>query len=354
MSDVFKEVDEDLRRDQLKTIWDRFGAYIIAVAVLIVVATAGYRLWEYWQGQKAQRDGDRFIEALAATDAGRISEAISGYEAIAADGGAYGALARIQAAIAKSQSGLPGAAASELDAVAADPAVPAALRDVARLRAGLLVVDVADFASMKARLEPLAAVGAPFRHSARELLGLSAWRNGDIETARGYFEQISADTGVPQALASRADMMLALIRARTDQATIAEPAPAPALPTELPGFALPGGQPITVGPLAPFGQATPTTPAPSSNPFAPSPFAPSTAPSPFAPSAAPSPFAPFAPTPEPTPAPIPSPAAEAPPAQPAPAAEAVAPAPAAEPVAPAVEPTPAPVPPPAATPAPAP
>src|SRR5688572_23023181 len=66
MSDVFKEVDEDLRREQLKSIWDRFGIYIIGAAVLIVVATGGYRLWEYWQDRKAEQEGDRFIEAMAA------------------------------------------------------------------------------------------------------------------------------------------------------------------------------------------------------------------------------------------------------------------------------------------------
>jgi len=336
MSDVFKEVDEDLRREQLKSIWDRFGIYIIGVAVLIVAATAGYRLWEYWQDRKAEQEGDRFIEAMAAADAGRISEAISSFEAIAADGGAYGVLARIQAAVAKSQSGLPGAAASELDAIAADNSAPPILRDIARLRAGLLVLDVAGLDAMRERLGPLAGVGGPFRHSARELLGLSAWRNGDIDAARSYFEEIIADTGVPTGIADRAEMMLSLIRARTDLATIAAPAPEPAtLPTDLPAFQLPGALPAP-SPLDPAAPA----PAPSGTPFAP--LGQTPAPSPFAPLPGATPFAPtpVPATPEPAPAP---PAAETP----APAAPAEPPAPAPPPAAepaPAAGPAPAPAP----------
>ena len=319
MSDVFKEVDEDLRREQLKSIWDRFGAYIIGAAVLIVVATAGYRLWEYWQDRRAEQQGDRFVAAMTAATEGRTNEAISAFEAIGAEGGAYGVLARMQAAIAKSQSGLPGAAASELDAIAADNSAPPILRDVARLRAALLVLDLATLDSMRERLDPLAGIGGPFRHSAREILGLSAWRNGDVEAARTYFEQILADTGVPAGIGDRADMMLSLIRARTDLATIAAPAPAPVtLPTDLPAFALPGGQ--SIAPLDPLAPAPPAAPfAPSA---APSPFAPG--PSPFA-TPAPSPLAPLAPAPA-TPEPAPAPAAEAPEA-PAPPAAAPAPPP---------------------------
>ena len=56
MSDIFREVDEDLRREQYKRLWDRFGGYVIGLAVLIVVAVGGYKAWEWWETQPRRRD----------------------------------------------------------------------------------------------------------------------------------------------------------------------------------------------------------------------------------------------------------------------------------------------------------
>ena len=66
MSDIFREVDEDIRNERFKRLWDRFGPYVIGVAVLIVVVTAGYRGWQYWQNSQAAATGDRFVAAIIA------------------------------------------------------------------------------------------------------------------------------------------------------------------------------------------------------------------------------------------------------------------------------------------------
>ena len=71
MTDIFKEVDEDLRREQFRKLWDRFGPYVIGLAILIVVATAGIRGWDYWQEKQAQATGDRFLAALDLANQGK-------------------------------------------------------------------------------------------------------------------------------------------------------------------------------------------------------------------------------------------------------------------------------------------
>lgn len=215
MSDIFREVDEDLRHEQYKRLWDRFGPYVIGIAVLIVAVTAGWRLWEYWQLRSAQTTGDRFIAALATADAGDHDGAITALQKIAADGsGKYPMLASFRAASEKAASGDAAGAVAEFDAIAVQGGTPDLVRAIARLRAALILVNTASVAELQDRIGDLAETGAPWRHSAREILGLAAWRTGDIATARKYYEEIAADQEKPADLQTRAQFMLALIRAR--------------------------------------------------------------------------------------------------------------------------------------------
>src|SRR6185312_15803381 len=102
MSDVFREVDEDLRREQLRKLWDRFAPYVIALAVLIVLGVSGYKLWEYWTQHQAQGTGDRFIAATDLADQGKADDAVKALQAITNDGtGAYPTLAQFRIASQK-------------------------------------------------------------------------------------------------------------------------------------------------------------------------------------------------------------------------------------------------------------
>src|SRR5690606_20579234 len=120
MSDIFREVDEDFRREQLREVWNRYGVYLIVVAVLIIVGTAGYRGWEYWQERQAAATGDRYLAALRMTEGDEPAEALGALEAIVADGsGAYPALAGLRLAAAKAAAGDLKGAVAGYDEVAA-------------------------------------------------------------------------------------------------------------------------------------------------------------------------------------------------------------------------------------------
>ena len=216
MSDIFREVDEDLRHEHYKRLWDRFGPYVIGLAVLIVVGTAGWRLWEYWQERSAQATGDRFVVALELAEAGDRDAAITALQEIAVDGsGQYPMLANFRAASERAASGDLESAVSEYDAIAAAGSTPDLIRAIARLRAALILVDTASLEELESRIGDLAATGGPWRHGAREILGLAAWRADDMDTARKYYEEITADQEKPADLQTRAQFMLALIKART-------------------------------------------------------------------------------------------------------------------------------------------
>ncbi len=215
MSDIFREVDDDIRRERFKKLWDRFGIYVIALAVAIVVVTAGYRIYVYLEEKRAEEAGDKFTAALQLAADGKHAEAVDALSAIVADGsGGYPVLARFRMATEKVATGDKAGAVTELDSVSNDGSAQPLIRDMARLRAALILVETSNLADVEARIGNLAATGNPWRNTARELLGLAAWRAGDLAAARKYFQQISDDQEKPRDIAQRADVMLALIKGK--------------------------------------------------------------------------------------------------------------------------------------------
>ena len=215
MSDdsFIREVNEELRQDQAKALWKRYGPLVIGVAVAIVVATAAWVGYEYWVQSRANASGDRFSAALDLAEKGQSDEALAAFEELEAEGyGAYPVLARLRAATVLAEKGELDAAVTEFDAVAADGSVPAAIRDMARLRAGYILVDSGSYEDVSARVEVLTADSSALRHAAREALALSAWREGRGADALSLFEQIVADDAAPRNTRQRAEVMVELIR----------------------------------------------------------------------------------------------------------------------------------------------
>lgn len=225
-----REVDEELRRDQLKTLWKRFAPLIIGACVLVVAITAGYRGWEWWEERRAAQAGDRFMAALADIEAGKRDEGEAALQSIAADAGpGYSALARLRLAGEKAGTGAKTEAIAAYDAVAADGTVPAPLRDLARMRGALLALDTGDLEGARSRVAYLNVPGNAWRHSAREVIGTADYQAGDLQAARATFEQVQQDAETPQDLWVRSGLMISLIDGQlaTPQAEAAdEEAPA--------------------------------------------------------------------------------------------------------------------------------
>jgi hypothetical protein len=210
LSDIFTEVDEEVRREQLKKLWDRHGKLIIALAVLIVAAVGGWRGYQWWDARKIAESGAAYDAAVALIDSGKTAEAETALAKIAAEGTpGYRTLARLRAAGALAERD-PKAAVAGFDAVAADSSVPQTLRDLAKVRAALILVDSAPLAEMTQRLEPLTQTGGAFRHTARELLTLAAVRAGDQAAAKRWTDAIIADGETPQGLRGRIELLTVL------------------------------------------------------------------------------------------------------------------------------------------------
>jgi hypothetical protein len=211
VTELFNEVDEEVRRDQLKKLWDRYSLYIIALALLVIAGVGGWRGYQYLEAQKAAEAGAAFDKASELSEQNKHAEAEKAFADLAAKApSGYRVLARLRAA-AEATSRDPQAAAKMFDEIAADRSVGGVEQDLARIRAAQLLVDSTTYPNLLQRLEPATAPSSTFRHTARELLALSAWRANDASAARQWLDQIANDGETPQSLRGRAEALQALL-----------------------------------------------------------------------------------------------------------------------------------------------
>ena len=216
MSDdsFIKEVDDDLRTDQFKSLWERYGIVLAGLAIAIVLATAGFEGWKWWRDAQASKSGDLFLAALTQANEQKPDEALKSLTDLEKSGfGSYPVLARMRAATVHAVKGDAMAAVDAFDAISADTSIDPAIRDMATLRAALLLVDTGSYEDVAKRAESLASEGNALRHSAREALGLAAWKAEKFTEAQGFFQSITDDQAAPRNIAERADMMLSVITA---------------------------------------------------------------------------------------------------------------------------------------------
>ncbi|HAH65984.1 MAG TPA: hypothetical protein DCL72_11045 [Rhizobiales bacterium] len=207
-----REVDGAVRQDQYKKLWDNYGVYALAGLLLIVAAVAAYKGWSYWQERQAQEAGAKFSEALTlegGTDDAKAHDLLASLAAQGPEG--YRVLARFQLAAAEAKAGDLDKAVADYDALASDAGADQILQGHAALQAAALRLDKADYAEMDRRLKGLIDSNGAWRFSARELLGLSAYRLNDMREAERQFSALIGDEDTPPNLRERADMMLALI-----------------------------------------------------------------------------------------------------------------------------------------------
>jgi hypothetical protein len=211
VSELFDEVDEEVRREQLKKLWDKYSIFIVAGALLIIAGVGGWRGYQYLEAKRAAEAGSAFDKAVELSEANKPAEAEAAFNELAAKApSGYRMLARLRAA-AEVAGRDPKAAAKLYHDIAADRSVGAEQQDLARIRAAGLLVDSAAYSEMVQRLESSTGPEATFRHTARELLALSAWRANDAAAARKWLDLIANDGETPPSLRSRAEALQALL-----------------------------------------------------------------------------------------------------------------------------------------------
>lgn len=215
MSDIFQEVDEDVRRDKAAELWDKYQIVVYVAVALIVLGTAGYRFYDYKRTQAAEAAGAEFQSAIKLSLDGKRDEAIAAFTKLESEGGAgYRALAQLSVAAETAKSD-PKAGAAAFDALANDFSLDPLLRENARLRAALARLDGGEVAAAKGALDGLAAPTGVYRNTARLALAAEALKEKDYVGAGKSLDAIVADAGAPQAERQAAETLLGLVASNT-------------------------------------------------------------------------------------------------------------------------------------------
>lgn len=212
MSDesLFREVDEEVRQEQFKKLWARYGKFVIGLAVLVIIGVAGMEGWRYFQLKQSQEAGDSFFAAADLAAAGKAADAVKQFEAIDKTG--FADLGRLRAAAALAAEGKLDEAVKLYDQVGADAKVDQTLRDLARVRAAAVLADTASFADIETRLKDFTGADSAWRHIAREILAALQFRLKDYAGADKQVQAILADPATPPPLRQRALTMSQLLQ----------------------------------------------------------------------------------------------------------------------------------------------
>jgi len=200
-----REVDENLRRDQMRDIAQSYGKWIIAAVILFLAAVGGYLYWQYRQETQAIADSEAMSTALDKVASGDVKDAQAAMVPLSDSSVDVTRASAIlgRAAMALRQNDRK-AAIDLYRQVAADDGLPQAYRDLATVRGTMTEFDSLKPDEVIARLAPLSQPGNPFFGSAGEMTGMALLAKGDRAGAGQMFARMAADKQVPESIRSRA------------------------------------------------------------------------------------------------------------------------------------------------------
>jgi hypothetical protein len=208
---LLREIDEDLKREQWEKLWKAYGRYLVGALVVVVAIVLAFVGWREYRERQLAADGLAYWKADRQAAFGEYQAAADGFDELIKSGNAgYPELAGLREAAALAQAGDRQSALELYNRIAAESGASSPLGQLADLYGAMLLVDSGDPDTVASRLAPLAADGAPWRYSAREMQGLLALRTGDLALAKSIFEALIADPDTPTTLRGRANELLAI------------------------------------------------------------------------------------------------------------------------------------------------
>ena len=205
MSEIFRDIERELRQERWLSVWKQAQPYVIGVVMAIVLLGGGWTGWRYYARTSAERASNVFDDALILQDK---TQRVAAFADLAKQGGSYGALAAFHEAAGYTQEGRWKQAADIYDGLSKLARLPPPLRDLARINAASVLIGHASYEEIAQRLRRAGGENAPLRYSAREVMALAALQERKYAEARAWLVSLTGDQNTPPTLAARARIML--------------------------------------------------------------------------------------------------------------------------------------------------
>jgi hypothetical protein len=224
-----REVDENLRRDQLRDMAKSHGKWVVAAVILLLVAVGGYLFWQDRQKQQVAEQTEALSAAIDKIGGGNLKGAAADLTPLSeASNDVVRASAELARAAVALQQNDRKTALDIYKRIAADDGMPQPYRDLATVRGTMIEYDQMKPDEVIARLSPLAEPGKPFFGTAGEMVALATLAKGDRNGAGQIFARIAGDRQVPESIRSRAVQFAGSLGVDASAALPAEPAANPA------------------------------------------------------------------------------------------------------------------------------
>lgn len=251
MTDVFEEVESQLRTERYLALAKQALPWVIGLIVVVVVVVGGGWGWTTWQNSRADKASIGISKAAEALQQRDESGAFAKYGEVAKYGtGAYKTLALLNQAAMRAEAGATDDAVKLFDQ-AAKAAPNPMMADFASLRAVYAMLDTAPTADLEKRIATLSGDKRPFRMQAKEALAFLRLRDGKYKEARNEFVVLQQNFDATDGMRERAKAAVSMIdsggaKTMADAAKLAATLPPPAQMQLPPGLQLPpqaGGAP---------------------------------------------------------------------------------------------------------------
>ena len=200
-----REVDENLRRDQLRDFFRDNGRWLIAAVVIFLAASGGLIWWKQHQVERHERQVEKLAQVYKDVGSGSIGQAPQQLDELSSDGSkAVSASARFARAAVALQQGDTKLATATYTSIANDDGLPQPYRNAALIRQTALQFDQLKPEEVISRLAPLAKQGEPWFGSAGEMTAMAMMKQGNNRQAAQLFAAISRDQTVPETIRARA------------------------------------------------------------------------------------------------------------------------------------------------------
>ena len=216
MSDIFHEVEEDVRRERFEKLWKQYGDYAIALVAVIVIAIAGYKFWQRYETQQRLNASAAFFSAQQIGATGNSKAAAGAYANIAKTAPrGYSSVAQLAEANALYAAGNRSDAQALYKKLAENGS--AQISAIARIRLAWATVDSAPKSELEATLAPLNTETSAWRFMAREILAYADYRAGATGQAQSEFAALEENKDAPDGVRGRARAMSEFIKAGGDK-----------------------------------------------------------------------------------------------------------------------------------------